>query len=114
MATATMTRNAGKPALWVAAVAAPVLLVHAPSFFHRLLDGDEAIYGSIAALMNLGGQLDADGGVDHKPPGIYWVDALAFRLAGTYQMTAIQAVRLIVRPATCWVVFALRPSLHRG
>src|SRR5712671_7401540 len=105
MATATMTRNAGKPALWVAAVAAPVLIVHAPSFFHRLLDGDEAIYGSIAALMNGGAPLYAEGGVDNKPPGILWVYAATFRIFGTYQMTAVHLVALLVVAATCFLIF---------
>ena len=105
MATATMTRNAGKPALWVAAVAAPVLITHAPSFFHRLLDGDEAIYGSIAELMNLGDPLYAQGGVDNKPPGIFWVYAVIFRVFGTYQMTAIHAIALLTIAATCVLIF---------
>src|SRR6266852_2285380 len=105
MATATMTRNAGKPALWVSAVAAPVLIVHAPSVFHRLLDGDEAIYGSIAALMNLGDPLYAQGGVDNKPPGIFWVYAVIFRVFGTYQMTAIHAIALLTIAATCVLIF---------
>src|SRR6266852_9531128 len=111
MATATMTRNAGKPALWVAAVAAPVLIVHAPSFFHRLLDGDEAIYGSIAALMNLGGPLYAEGGVDNKPPGIYWVYAITFRLFGMYQMTAVHAIAILVIASTCVLILILGRQL---
>src|SRR6266849_1122259 len=111
MATATMTRSAGKPALCVAAVAAPVLIVHAPTFFHRLLDGDEAIYGSIAALMNLGGALYDSGGVDNKPPGIYWTYALTFRVFGTYQMTAVHAVGLVVMAATCLVIYVLARQL---
>lgn len=105
MATATMTRNASNPALWVAAVAAPVLITHSPSFFHRLLDGDEAIYGSIAALMNLGDPLYAQGGVDNKPPGIFWVYAITFRVFGTYQMTAVHALALLVIAATCFLIF---------
>ena len=89
-----------------------VVVAHAPAFFHRLLDGDEAIYGSIAALMNLGGRLYAEGGVDNKPPGIYWVYAATFRLAGTYQMAAIHAVGLIVMLATCWLIFNIGRSLY--
>jgi hypothetical protein len=88
-----------------------VVLGHIPSFFHRLMDGDEAIYGSIAALMNRGGALYADGGVDNKPPGIYWVYAAVFRLAGTYQMTAIHAVGLLVMVATCALLFIIGRSL---
>src|SRR6266481_9210656 len=90
---------------WGAVVAALVVLAHAPSFFHRLLDGDEAIYGSIAALMNLGGRLYAEGGVDNKPPGIFWVYAVTFRLFGTYQMTAIHAIALLTIAATCVLIF---------
>src|SRR5260370_33342188 len=105
MATATMTRNANNPALWVAAVAAPVLIAHVPSFFHRLLDGDEAIYGSIAALMNLGDPLYAQGGVDNKPPGIFWVYALTFRVFGMYQMTTVHAIALLAIAATCVLIF---------
>ena len=82
------------PLLWGAAVTAVIAAAHVPSFLHRVLDGDEAIYGSIAALMNGGGALYADGGVDNKPPGIFWVYAVTFRLAGTYQMTAIHGAAL--------------------
>jgi dolichyl-phosphate-mannose-protein mannosyltransferase len=99
------------PRLWAAAVAAAVILAHAPSFFHRLLDGDEAIYGSIAALMNLGGRLYAEGGVDNKPPGIFWVYAATFHLAGAYQMTAIHALGLVVMLATCGILFIIGRSL---
>jgi dolichyl-phosphate-mannose-protein mannosyltransferase len=86
-------------------VAVLVVLAHVPSFFHRLLDGDEAIYGSVAALMNTGEKLYAAGGVDNKPPGIFWVYAATFHFAGTYQMTAIHLVGLVVMVATCVVLF---------
>src|SRR4029077_15173991 len=104
MATGTMTRSTSNPVLWAVLVGAPVLITHAPSFFHRLLDGDEAIYGSIAALMNLGGPLYAEGGVDNKPPGIFWVYAAAFRVFGTYQMTAIHAIALLAVVATAVLI----------
>src|SRR6202521_665220 len=97
--------------LWAAAVAAVVALAHLPAFFHRLLDGDEAIYGSIAALMNEGRALYAGGGVDNKPPGIFWVYAATFHVAGTYQMTAIHAVGLLVMGATCVMIFMIGRSL---
>src|SRR2546425_429283 len=108
--TATHRRTLNPPA--VAGFAAlAIVLPHVPSFFHRLLDGDEAIYGSIAALMNLGGRLYADGGVDNKPPGIFWVYSGTFHLAGTYQMTAIHAVGLLVVLATCAVLFGIGSSV---
>jgi hypothetical protein len=93
-------------------VAGLVVLAHIPSFFHRLLDGDEAIYGSIAALMNVGGRLYADGGVDNKPPGIFWVYAATFQVAGTYQMTAIHVVGLTVMLATCFLLFIIGRSVY--
>src|SRR6202049_3040334 len=105
MATPAIARRAPPALLWGAAVALPIALAHAPAFFHRLLDGDEAIYGSIAALMNLGGKLYADGGVDNKPPGIFWVYAGVFQLTGTYQMAAVHFVGLLVMAATCALLF---------
>ncbi|HEY4870226.1 MAG TPA: hypothetical protein VII79_09485, partial [Candidatus Dormibacteraeota bacterium] len=87
MVTSELTRRAQNPVIWGALVGAAVFIAHVPSFFHRLLDGDEAIYGSIAALMNTGSPLYAEGGVDNKPPGIFWVYATTYRAFGTYQMT---------------------------
>ncbi len=100
--------------VWVAsaaAVTAVVLIAHAPAFMHRLMDGDEAVYGSIAALMNTGAGLYADGGVDNKPPGIFWVYAATFQVFGTYQMTAVHAVALAVTLATCVLLFIAARSL---
>ena len=93
--------------LWAGLIAVIVLVAHLPSFVHRLLDGDEAVYGSIAALMNTGAQLYGPGGVDNKPPGIFWVYAATFQTAGTYNMTAIHAVGLAVIAATCVVVYLI-------
>jgi hypothetical protein len=104
-------QRAGGALQWGAIVAAVVVLARIPSFAHRLLDGDEAIYASIAALMNSGRPLYADGGVDNKPPGIFWVYSATFHLAGTYQMTAIHAVGLLVVLATCAILFIIGRSL---
>ncbi len=90
-----------------ALVAGVIAVAHLPSFAHRLLDGDEAIYGSIAVLMNGGGALYGDGGVDNKPPGIFWVYALTFRFFGAYDMAAVHAVALVVLAATCWVLYLI-------
>src|SRR3981081_3131616 len=101
----------GRLGLWAGLVSITVFVLHLPSFLHRLLDGDEAIYGSIAALMNMGGRLYAEGGVDNKPPGIFWVYAATFHVAGTYQMTAIHAVGLVVMRATCVLLFVIGRDL---
>lgn len=84
-----------------------IFLAHLPSFFHRLLDGDEAIYGTIAALMNMGQPLYGAGGVDNKPPGVFWIYSLTFRVFGTYQMTAVHAVGFIAMAATCALIFLI-------
>src|SRR5450756_1342884 len=97
--------------LWAGLIAMKTVIAHLPSFFHRLLDGDEAVYGSIAALMNAGGQLYGAGGVDNKPPGIFWVYAAIFRVAGNYQMTAVHAVGFVVIAATCYLLFVIGRDL---
>jgi Dolichyl-phosphate-mannose-protein mannosyltransferase len=97
--------------LWAGLIAATVVAAHLPSFFHRLLDGDEAIYGSIAALLNTGGQLYGTGGVDNKPPGVYWLYAAVFQAAGTYQMIAIHTVGLVAILATCALLFMIGRDL---
>lgn len=90
-----------------AAAAVVIAVAHAPEFMHRLLDGDEAIYGSIAVLMNMGGPLYGAGGVDNKPPGVYWLYALVFRLFGDYQMTAIHAAGFAAMATTCVLVYLI-------
>ena len=97
--------------LWAALIAVTVIVAHLPAFVHRLLDGDEAIYGSIAALMNTGAPLYGTGGVDNKPPGVFWVYAAMFQVAGTYQMTAIHAVGLVVIGATCVLLYMIGREL---
>jgi hypothetical protein len=92
---------------WTAIATICVIALHVPSFVHRLMDGDEAVYGAIAALMNQGGRLYADGGVDNKPPGIYWTYAATFEAFGRYQMTAVHAVELLAIAATCGVLVAV-------
>jgi hypothetical protein len=96
-----------RSAAWPALAGLAVIVAHLPSFLHRLLDGDEAIYGSIAVLMNLGGGLYGVGGVDNKPPGIFWVYSVTFRVFGAYQMTAIHAVGFAAMAATCLLIFTL-------
>jgi len=98
-------------AIWSGLAASAIVIAHLPSLLHRLLDGDEAIYGSMAVLMNLGGSLYADGGVDNKPPGIFWIYALTFRLFGAYNTEAVHAVALVVVLATCALIFLIAQEL---
>ena len=96
---------------WAVGVALVVFIVHLPSFFHQLMDGDEAVYGSIATLMDGGARLYAEGGVDNKPPGIFWVYAATFDVFGRYQMTAIHVIGLLVVAATCVLLFVITRDL---
>src|SRR5258708_14462167 len=98
-----MTRRQLAP--WAGLIAVTIFIAHLPSFLHRLLDGDEAVYGSIAALLNTGGELYGTGGVDNKPPGIFWVYPATFRAAGTYQMTAVHSLGLAGIPANFGLPF---------
>lgn len=93
------------------ASALAIFLAHVPEFAHRLLDGDEAIYGTIAALMNLGAPLYGAGGVDNKPPGVFWVYSLTFRIFGTYQMTAVHAVGFVAMAATCVLTYFIARAI---
>src|SRR5260370_37178535 len=93
--------------LGAAHIAGTVLGALLPTLLHRLLDGDEAIYGSIPALLNTGAPLYGAGGVDNKPPGILWVYAATFQVAGPYQMTAIHFLGLTLLAATCVLCFVI-------
>jgi hypothetical protein len=82
-----------------------------PSFMRPILDTDEATYASIAALMNAGGRLYGDGGVDNKFPGIFWIYAGTFDLFGRYAMQAVHAVALGFVVATGFVLAGIARRL---
>jgi hypothetical protein len=84
---------------------AQLLSVHA-----RLLDADEATYATVAGLMNAGGTLYADGGIDNKPPIVFWTYALVFKVAGPYNMFAVHTLKIVVVLATA---FAIALIAHR-
>jgi 4-amino-4-deoxy-L-arabinose transferase-like glycosyltransferase len=85
--------------------------------WHRVLDVDEANYGAIAALMNAGGALYGDGGVDNKPPGVFWFYSLSYRAFGLYDMRAVHVLKVLVVLATAAIVAAIARRLagrHAG
>src|SRR2546429_8907837 len=100
-----------RTAAWPALIGISIFAVHLPEFLHRLLDGDEAIYGSIAVLMNMGGALYGSGGVDNKPPGVFWVYAATLRGFGAYQMAAIHTIGFLAMAATCVLMFVIARDL---
>src|ERR1700754_4297396 len=103
-ATPVSARPPSRPSRWGilppwSIIAAGTVICRIPGFFRPLFDDDEAQYAAIGELVRRGGQLYGDGGVDFKPPGIYWTYAAVFKLAGPYAMWAIHVVSLlVVRP----------------
>lgn len=97
-------------------IAAVATICRIPSFLHPLVDWDEAQYASIAELLRTGGRLYGTGGVDNKPPGIYWTYEAIFALCGRYAMWAVHALALIVAIATAWLVarIAARVATERS
>ena len=92
------------PSLVIAIVAA---ICRLPGFLRLLMDDDEAQYAAIGELIRVGGRLYGDGGVDFKPPGIYWTYAAVFELAGRYAMWAVHLVAIAVVIATAWILCAI-------
>jgi hypothetical protein len=111
-----LDRDARTLPAWLAP--ASIVLVTAlcrlPSFLRPMSDTDEAIYASIAALMNRGGRLYLDGGVDMKCPGIFWTYAAVFRVAGPYAMGAVHLLTLLVVLATATVLGLIAYRVDRG
>lgn len=90
-----------------AAIAVVAVICRLPAFLRPLLDSDEAQYAAIGELVRAGGRLYGSGGVDFKPPGIYWTYAAVFEIAGRYAMWAMHLVALIVVVATAWILCAI-------
>lgn len=64
---------------------------------------DESYYSAGAAELVSGGTFFRDV-VDHKPPGIYLIYALIYRLAGVFNLTAVHVVLLLVAALTAYCV----------
>ena len=87
------------------------LAAHLESLLRRASDGDEDAYSAIARLMLQGGRLYADGGVDNKPPVIFWIYAAAFRLFGNYNLFSVHVLKVAVVLATAVLVGVLAKKL---
>ncbi|HET9623158.1 MAG TPA: hypothetical protein VFP84_17415 [Kofleriaceae bacterium] len=94
-------------------IAVVTVACRVPSFFRPLFDDDEAQYAAIGELVRHGGMLYGDGGVDFKPPGIYWTYAAVFGAAGRYAMWAMHLVALLVVLATAWILAGLAARIVR-
>ena len=64
---------------------------------------DESYYSAGAAELVSGGTFFRNV-VDHKPPGIYLIYALVYRLAGVFNLTAVHVVLLLVAALTAYLV----------
>lgn len=84
-----------------------IALIHAPLLTKPFVDSDEAVYASIAALSNDVGRLYAEGGVDNKFPGIFWIYAGVFRLFGRYAMNAVHVLTIVFVLATAAALGAI-------
>lgn len=84
-----------------------ITLIHAPLLTKPFVDSDEAVYATIAALTNRVSHLYAEGGVDNKFPGIYWIYAIVFRFFGQYSMNAVHGLTILVVLATSAVLGAI-------
>ena len=75
-----------------------------PLFLRPLQDLDEPNFASIAALCTVDGPLYGDGGVDNKPPGIFWAYQLAFAFGGRFAMATVHLLCIAVVIATAFVL----------
>jgi 4-amino-4-deoxy-L-arabinose transferase-like glycosyltransferase len=89
---------------WVTvAILALVVILRAPTLLPSMYLVDEAYYGTIANDMLDGGKVYHTA-VDTKPPGMYYVYAGVFRLAGRNNLPAVHLLAIFVVAATALVV----------
>jgi 4-amino-4-deoxy-L-arabinose transferase-like glycosyltransferase len=75
---------------------------------------DESYYAAGAAELVSGGGAFYRDVVDHKPPGIYLIYALIYRLAGVYNQTAVHVVLMLVSALTAYFVGLVTQELFGG
>jgi 4-amino-4-deoxy-L-arabinose transferase-like glycosyltransferase len=100
--TVSANESAMKLPLWLALVTGALL--RWPLLIRPIQDLDEATFASIAALLQAGGALYGDGGVDNKPPLVFLVYQFAFTLAGRYAMWAVHLLVILTVVATAWLL----------
>ena len=96
-----LARVPPRAAAWLALAA--LALLRWPLLLRPLQDLDEPNFASIAAL-SATGTLYRDGGVDNKPPGIFWMYQLAFAAGGRFAMVAVHLLCVAVVLATAWTL----------
>jgi len=74
-----------------------------PALVSHPFNIDESYYSAGAAELVAGGTFFRHV-VDHKPPGIYLIYALIYRLAGVFNVTAVHAVLILAAALTAYLV----------
>jgi 4-amino-4-deoxy-L-arabinose transferase-like glycosyltransferase len=95
-------RAAASPLTLLALLAATCVL-RFPALVSHPFNIDESYYSAGAAELVAGGTFFRNV-VDHKPPGIYLIYALVYRLAGVFNVTAVHVVLVLVAALTAYLV----------
>src|SRR5205809_5076911 len=96
-----MTR---RQSLWVnVVIIALVVILRAPTLLPSMYTIDEAYYSTIAIDMLDGGTVYRTA-VDTKPPGMYYIYAGVFQVAGRNNLLAVHILAILVVAATALVV----------
>ena len=93
-------RTAASPVilLWLFAL---TCLLRVPAVISHPFNVDESYYAAGAVELNAGGVFYRDV-VDHKSPGIYFIYAAIYRVAGAYNQTAVHLTLLFVAALTAY------------
>ena len=84
-------------------IIALVVILRAPTLLPSLYTTDEAYYGTIANDILDGGAVYRTA-VDTKPPGMYYIYAGVFRVAGRNNLCAVHVLAIFVVVATALVL----------
>jgi len=96
------TRSAAS-LLTLLALLAVTCVLRFPALVSHPFNIDESYYSAGAAELVSGGTFFRDV-VDHKPPGIYLIYALIYRVAGVFNLTAVHVVLILVAALTAYLV----------
>jgi hypothetical protein len=89
---------------WVSVVIiAVVVILRAPTLLPSMYTIDEAYYSTIANDILDGGAVYRTA-VDTKPPGMYYIYAAVFRVAGRNNLFAVHVLAIVVVAATAFVL----------
>src|SRR5262249_24330916 len=84
-------------------IIALVVILRAPTLLPSMYTSDEGYYGTIANDILDGGAVYHTA-VDTKPPGMYYIYAAVFRVAGRNNLFAVHLLAIFVVVATALVI----------